>query len=227
MIIFISSLLIFLLEDMDPDLSEALVNTDCFDALQDSFVVEATAESGFDDASDEFDYDAHISKLLGRLNDNKKERKYIAATDMPNVGTEPTDDIVLLDEMFDRTLEEYDDSNIGELDEDSDEAHGQIELTGNLLTELMEDYVTMKQEFFDDTGVVGNPRRTGNELERFRQECEDNMKEVDTDLEMEDEDVDDDISMAFAEYLAVTKTEKVRRQCVEILTSHLSMLVGL
>ncbi|KAI9905733.1 hypothetical protein PsorP6_014107 [Peronosclerospora sorghi] len=72
---------------MDDDLREALVNDEAFEQLNDSFVLQATAEDLEQDGTDEFDYDAHIAKLMeaargvtplhrGNLTDSENEDEF-------------------------------------------------------------------------------------------------------------------------------------------------------
>ncbi|KAI9908379.1 hypothetical protein PsorP6_004332 [Peronosclerospora sorghi] len=152
---------------MDDDLREALA----FEQLDDSFVLQATAEDLEQDRTDDFNYDAHIAKLMeaargvtplhrGNLTDSENEDEF---SDFEyEGGTE-----VLEPENRDDAQRQ-----LGELEENDPENCGNETLDGELLAAVVEDYVFVQQEIADAEGRLGNPVRTGNRLKQVFEECE-------------------------------------------------------
>ncbi|KAI9905137.1 hypothetical protein PsorP6_013437 [Peronosclerospora sorghi] len=167
---------------MDDDLREALVDDEAFEQLDDIFVLQATAEDLEQDGTDDFDYDAHIAKLMkaargvtplhrGNLTDSENEDEF-SGTEV--LEPEDRDDAQrVLDKLFEKTLaEEYDDEQLGELEENDPETRGNETMYGELLAAVVGDYVFVQQEIADAEGSLGNPVRTGNRLKQVFEECE-------------------------------------------------------
>ncbi|KAI9912717.1 hypothetical protein PsorP6_005292 [Peronosclerospora sorghi] len=168
---------------MDDDLREALVNYKAFEQLDDSFVLQATAEDLEKDGTDDFDYDAHIAKLMeaargvtplhrGNLTESENEDEFSDFEDEGGTEVlepEDRDDAQrVLDKLFEKTLaEEYDDEKLGELEENDPETRGNETMDGELLAAVVEDYVFVQQEIADAEGRLGNPVRTGNRLKQL------------------------------------------------------------
>jgi protein LTV1 len=203
---------------MDGDLREALVNDEAFEELDDNFVVQA-AEANADDAgADDFDYDAHIAKLMeaasgvtplhrGNITDSEGEdfsededefSDDEGAREEEEEGELPEDRDEaqrVLDELFEKTLaEEYDDEQLGELEEDDPETRGKETLDGELLAAVVEDYAFVQQELADAEGKLGNALREGNNLQKVLDECaaERHAYEYDEDADTEDEEEPED-----------------------------------
>ncbi|KAI9906200.1 hypothetical protein PsorP6_016520 [Peronosclerospora sorghi] len=173
---------------MDDDLIETLVNDEAFEQLDDSFVLQATAEDLDQDGTDDFDYDAHIAKLMeaargvtplhrGKLTESENEDEFSDFEDEGGTEVlepEDRDDAQrVLDKLFEKTLaEEYDDEQLGELEENDPETRVNETLDGELLAAVVEDYVFVQQEIADAEGRLGNPVRTGNRLKQVFEECE-------------------------------------------------------
>ncbi|ETN23950.1 hypothetical protein PPTG_00421 [Phytophthora nicotianae INRA-310] len=198
---------------MDDDLREALVNDEAFEELDDNFVVQAAEESVEQGDADDFDYDAHIAKLMeaasgvtplyrGNITDSEGEE---FSEDEEEFSDEEEHDVEapedrdeaqrVLDELFEKTLaEEYDDEQLGELEEDDPETRGKETLDGELLAAVVEDYAFVQQELADAEGKLGNPLRTGNQLQKVLEECEAERHayEYDEDAETEDEEEPED-----------------------------------
>ncbi|DAZ93225.1 TPA: hypothetical protein N0F65_005079 [Lagenidium giganteum] len=190
-------------ETMDDDLREALVNDTAFEEIDDDFVVQAAAEDPTSEA-DGFDYDAHIAKLMaaasgvpkyrGNLTDDEEDDEEddefdeFDSEDGDEGDAEKDDEKKLLDAMFDKMMaEEYDDDMLGELEEDDPETRGELVLEGELLDEIVEDFVNVRQEILNDEGKLGNPLRTGNRLKEILAECEaERLAELGEDGEEED-----------------------------------------
>ncbi|ETV92047.1 hypothetical protein H310_13572 [Aphanomyces invadans] len=184
---------ITLTEDvMDEDLREALVNDEAFEELTDDFMLQAAQElpddaDGADVAADGFDYDAHIAKLMAAAEGIPKYRGHISDDedddeDDDEEGCEYTDEEHeddgqdkddaqrALDDAFEKLMaEEYDDEQVGELEED--ETRGKLVLEGDLLDQIVDDYVNIRQELMADEGRLGNPLRSGNRLKEILAEC--------------------------------------------------------
>ncbi|OWZ02118.1 hypothetical protein PHMEG_00026371 [Phytophthora megakarya] len=193
---------------MDDDLREALVNDQAFEELDDNFVVQA-AEETTEEGTDAFDYDAHIAKLMeaasgvtplyrGNLTDSEDEEfsDEEEFTDEEEELPEDRDEAQrALDELFEKTLaEEYDDDQLGELEEDDPETRGKETLDGELLAAVVEDYAFVQQELADAEGKLGNPLRSGNRLQQVLEECEAERfaYEYDENAETEDEEEPED-----------------------------------
>ncbi|RLN66077.1 hypothetical protein BBP00_00002449 [Phytophthora kernoviae] len=198
---------------MDEDLREALVNGGAFEELDDNFVLQAAEENEAEGATDDFDYDAHIAKLMeaangvpkfrGNLTDSEDEEEF---SDDDDDNEEFSDGEVetpqerdeaqrVLDELFEKTLaEEYDDEQLGELEEDDPETRGEETLDGALLEAVIEDYAIVQQELADAEGKLGNPLRTGNRLQQVLEECEAERRayEEDEDATTEEDEVEED-----------------------------------
>jgi protein LTV1 len=188
-------------ETMDADLREALLNDEAFEEMDDDFVVQAAQEDpDAETGNDGFDYDAHIAKLMaaasgvgvpkfrGNLTDDEDEEDDDEDEEVSD-GDEDGDDEYadldgyagadrsekqrVLDEAFEKMLaEEYDDDQLGELEEDDPETRGDVVLEGDLLDAIVEDFVHVRQEMLNDEGKLGNPLRTGNRLQEILEECE-------------------------------------------------------
>ncbi|GMF49317.1 unnamed protein product [Phytophthora fragariaefolia] len=205
---------------MDDDLREALVNDEAFEKLDDNFVVQA-AEENADGGADDFDYDAHIAKLMeaasgitplcrGNITDSEddefsEDEEEFSDGEGEHEGVETPEDRDeaqrALDELFEKTLvEEYDDDQLGELEEDDPETRGKEVLDGELLAAVVEDYAFMQQELADAEGKLGNPLRAGNHLKQVLEECEAERHayEYDENADTEDEEEPED-SVARAE----------------------------
>jgi protein LTV1 len=178
-------------EAMDGDLREALENDAAFEALDDDFMAQAALEATDGDAAadDGFDYDAHIAKLMaaasgvpkvrGDLTDDEDEDD----EELSDLEDEEEDDELddearaeeqrALDALFEKTLaEEYDDEQLGELEEDDPETRGELALEGALLDEIVADFAQVQQEVLDAEGKLGNPLApAGNRLQQIREEC--------------------------------------------------------
>ncbi|KAG6616504.1 uncharacterized protein IUM83_13015 [Phytophthora cinnamomi] len=205
---------------MDDDLREALVNDEAFEELDDNFVVQAAEENADDAAADDFDYDAHIAKLMeaasgvtplyrGNITDSEDEEFSEDEEEFSDGEAQPEDvetpdrgeEQRVLDELFEKTLaEEYDDDQLGELEEDDPETRGKETLDGELLAAVVEDYAFVQQELADAEGKLGNPLRAGNRLKQVLEECEAERHayEYDENAETEDEEEPED-SVARAE----------------------------
>ncbi|KAI9905505.1 hypothetical protein PsorP6_014106 [Peronosclerospora sorghi] len=90
--------------------------------------------------------------------------------------------------------EEYDDEQLGELEENDPETRSNETLDGELLAAVVEDYVFVQQEIADAEGRLGNPVRTGNRLKQVFEECEAERRayEYDENAETEDEEEPED-----------------------------------
>lgn len=175
-------------EVMDTDLREALENDAAFEVLDDDFMTQAATEDPNDNADDGFDYDAHIAKLMeaasgvpkyrGDLTDDEEDEEMSDLEDDGDDDFEIDDEARAeeqraLDALFEKTLaEEYDDDQLGELEDDDPETRGKLELEGALLDEIVADFVHVQQEILDEEGKLGNPLRTGNRLAEVLEECE-------------------------------------------------------
>ncbi|KDO22292.1 hypothetical protein SPRG_12132 [Saprolegnia parasitica CBS 223.65] len=203
---------ITLTEDvMDEDLREALTNEDAFEELNDDFMLQAAEDNGEDDgAADGFDYEAHIAKLMaaadgipkyrGNLSDDEDddeldsddEEEFSDDDDDDAYGESKDDAQRALDEAFEKLMEEeYDDEEIGELDEE--ETRGELLLEGALLESIVQDYVHLQEEVMQTEGRIGNPLRTGNRLQEVLAECaaEDALYESEEEAEPELANMDD------------------------------------
>ncbi|TMW58941.1 hypothetical protein Poli38472_007086 [Pythium oligandrum] len=174
-------------ETMDDDLREALVNNDAFEELDDDFMAQAAAEDPDDNAADGFDYDAHIAKLMaaasgvpkfkGNLTDSEDEEFDSDEDDEDDFsdleGIDRTEHQRALDDAFEKLMaEEYDDDQLGELEDDDPDTRGDVVLEGALLESIVEDFVNVRQEMLNDEGKLGNPMRSGNRLKEILEECE-------------------------------------------------------
>ncbi|OQR80849.1 hypothetical protein ACHHYP_17111 [Achlya hypogyna] len=197
---------ITLTEDvMDEDLREALTNDDAFEELNDDFMLQAAEDNGEDaNATDGFDYEAHIAKLMAAADGIPKYRGNLSDDEDEEFSDEEYDEVSddededkdeaqrALDDAFDKLLEdEYDDDEIGELDEE--ETRGELVLEGDLLESIVQDYVHIQQEVMNAEGRIGNPLRTGNRLQEVLAECaaEDAEYESEEELVVEMANMDD------------------------------------
>ncbi|KAL3663668.1 hypothetical protein V7S43_011083 [Phytophthora oleae] len=196
---------------MDSDLREALVNDEAFEDLDDNFVVQA-AEENEESGADDFDYDAHIAKLMeaasgvtplhrGNITDSEDEEfsddeEELTDGEYEVETPEDRDEAQrVLDELFEKTLaEEYDDEQLGELEEDDPETRGKETLDGELLAAVVEDYAFVQQELADAEGKLGNPLRSGNHLKQVLEQCEAERfaYEYDENADTEDEEEPED-----------------------------------
>ncbi|GLD94773.1 hypothetical protein PINS_up003397 [Pythium insidiosum] len=176
-------------DTMDDDLREALNHDEYFEELNDDFVLQAAQEDPDADTADGFDYDAHIAKLMaaasgvpkfkGDLTDDEDDDDDEELSDLEDDDENEMDDADksehqrTLDEAFEKLMaEEYDDDQVGELEEDDPETRGDVVLQGELLDTIVEDYANLRQEMLNDEGKLGNPFRTGNRLKEILEECE-------------------------------------------------------
>ncbi|KAG3106942.1 hypothetical protein PI125_g13067 [Phytophthora idaei] len=195
---------------MDDDLREALVNDEAFEELDDNFVVQVAEDNVEQEGADAFDYDAHIAKLmeaasgvtpLYRGNFTDSEEEEFSEDDEEFSDDEEEHDVEVpedrdeaqrvLDELFEKTLaEEYDDEQLGELEDDDPETRGKETLDGELLAAVVEDYAFVQQELADAEGKLGNPLRSGNHLKQVLEDCEAERHayEYDENAETEDEE---------------------------------------
>ncbi|RQM28801.1 hypothetical protein B5M09_008233 [Aphanomyces astaci] len=182
---------ITLTEDvMDEDLREALVNDEAFEELTDDFMLQAAedlpVEQGDGAAAggaDGFDYDAHIAKLMAAAEGIPKYRGHLSddedeSSDDEELEQEDKDEAQrALDDAFDKLMaDEYDDEQVGELEED--DTRGKLVLEGALLEQIVDDYVNIRQELMADEGRLGNPLRTGNRLKDILAECAETAEDV-------------------------------------------------
>ncbi|RLN90058.1 hypothetical protein BBJ28_00022881, partial [Nothophytophthora sp. Chile5] len=220
---------------MDQDLREALVNDAAFETLDDDFVLQAAeddVEAGAG-ATDGFDYDAHIAKLMeaasgvpkfrGNLTDSEDEDDEEFSDDYEEFSDEEGGDADteetpesrdekqrVLDALFEKTLaEEYDDEQLGELEEDDPETRGKETLDGALLAAVVEDFAFVQQEIADAEGKLGNPLRSGNHLQQVLEECEAERRayEEDETATTEDEEEPED---------AAARAEREARELAEL-----------
>ncbi|KAI9906050.1 hypothetical protein PsorP6_014273 [Peronosclerospora sorghi] len=210
---------------VDDDLREPLVNDEAFEQLDDSFVLQATAEDLEQDGTDDFDYDAHIAKLMeaargvtplhrGNLTDSENEDEF---SDFEDEGEDRDDAQRVLDKLFEKTLaEEYDDEQLGELEENDPETRGNETLEGELLAAVVGDYVFVQQEIDDAEGRLGNPVRTGNRLKQVFEECEAERRdyEYDENAETEDEEEPED---------QIARVEREKMELQELFKSNQSV----
>ncbi|KAJ0398051.1 hypothetical protein P43SY_009988 [Pythium insidiosum] len=222
-------------ETMDDDLREALNHDEYFEELNDDFVLQAAQEDPEADGADGFDYDAHIAKLMaaasgvpkfkGDLTDDEDDEELSDLED-DELGEEDemddadkTEHQRTLDEAFEKLMaEEYDDDQLGELEEDDPETRGDVVLQGELLDTIVEDYANLRQEMLNDEGKLGNPFRTGNRLKEILEECErERLAEEDAEEENDvavspeqDEDVEQQLTEMFmrSAYLAPREREQ-------------------
>ncbi|RMX66852.1 hypothetical protein DD238_004064 [Peronospora effusa] len=201
---------------MDNDLREALVNDEAFEQLDDNFMIQAAEENTEHGTADDFDYDEHIAKLMkaasgvtplyrGNLTDSEDGGSSEEDKGSSDEGGEDDEKVEVpgdrdekqrvLDELFEKTLaEEYDDEQLGELEEDDPETRGKETLDGELLAAVVEDYAFVQQEIADAEGKLGNPLRTGNHLKQVLEECDVERRayEYDEDAETEEEEGPED-----------------------------------
>lgn len=106
---------------MDPELRRALFDEDNFEELDDDFVGQAQVG----EATDEFDYDAHIRSLLRREDRDEEEDEEV-------------------DEAFEAALDEYDDDDVPDL------GVIQLEDRADFFEDMLDDALA-KPELDDDT----------------------------------------------------------------------------
>lgn len=206
---------------MDEDLREALVNDEAFEEIDDDFMTQAAVVDPEEVVNDGFDYDAHIAKLMeaasgvpkfrGKFDDEEDDDD----SEFDSEDDEDSDDYEIdeaskaeeqrvLDALFEKTLaEEYDDEQLGELEEDDPETRGKLVLEGELLDAIVEDFVTVRLEMLNDEGKIGNPLRTGNRLKEIIEECAKEREDAEALAEAEGgdtmpEDDDDGVDLAQA-----------------------------
>ncbi|CAH0515549.1 unnamed protein product [Peronospora belbahrii] len=240
---------------MDEDLREALVNDEAFEQLDDNFVIQAAEENLEFGTADDFDYDTHIAKLMnaasgvtplyrGNITDSEddgfseddeefsdEEAEHGDEGEVPEDRDEAQR---VLDELFEKTLaEEYDDEQLGELEEDDPETRGKETLDGELLAVVLEDYVSVQQELADAEGKLGNPLRAGNRLKQVLEECdaERHAYEYDEDAETEEEEgPEDEVARAereekelqelYERNLYLQREERERWDCETIVSTY-------
>ncbi|KAI8901322.1 Low temperature viability protein-domain-containing protein [Globomyces pollinis-pini] len=128
--------------------------------------------------------------------------------------------LTLLDDQFDKLLEEYSDDEIGELDAEDEEVLGTLNVSGLALEETLEE--KRLDEMFDD--FLGNLKVIGNRRRVVTRDPSESLSAIRTELKQEAaevvhqysviEDVDVvDIPMPFPE-----KKEKERWDCESVLT---------
>lgn len=183
-------------EVMDADLREALENDAAFEALDDDFMAQAALEAADAQGDDGFDYDAHIAKLMaaasgvpkvrGDLTDEEEDEDDEEFSDFEEEEEEEeldeearAEEQRALDALFEKTLaEEYDDEQLGELEEDDPETRGELALEGALLDEIVADFAHVQQELLDSEGKLGNPLApAGNRLRQIQEECARELEE--------------------------------------------------
>ena len=83
-------------------------------------------------------------------------------------------------------------------------------LEGDLLDDILQDYVSVQQQIMDEEGRVGNPLRQGNHLQEIIQECDNrrrvDLSDVDEAAEETFPDVDQEINL-YVDYLTDRKRE--------------------
>lgn len=238
---------------MDEDLREALVNADAFEEIDDDFMAQAAAADPEDSAgaaTDGFDYDAHIAKLMeaasgvpkfrGNLSDDEDDDEFDEdGEEFSDEDGEEEDDEFdaadkaeeqrVLDELFEKTLaEEYDDEQLGELEDDDPETRGELVLEGKLLDEIVEDYVSVQLEMLNDEGKIGNPLRSGNRLKEILEECEREREayeagEGDDDTMPEDDDAVDleaELSALYTRNAYLTARAEEQWDCETIVSTY-------
>ncbi|RHY76761.1 hypothetical protein DYB30_012715 [Aphanomyces astaci] len=133
--------------------------------------------------ADGFDYDAHIAKLMAAAEGIPKYRGHLSddedeSSDDEELEEEDKDEAQrALDDAFDKLMaDEYDDEQVGELEED--DTRGKLVLEGALLEQIVDDYVNIRQELMADEGRLGNPLRTGNRLKDILAECAETAEDV-------------------------------------------------
>lgn len=206
---------------MDDDLREALVNDEAFEEIDDDFMVQAAVVDPEEAASDGFDYDAHIAKLMeaasgvpkfrGNFGDEEDDEEDDSEFDSDEDDSDEyeideaskAEEQRVLDALFEKTLaEEYDDEQLGELEEDDPETRGKLVLEGELLDSIVEDFVTVRLEMLNDEGKIGNPLRSGNRLKEIIEECAKEREEAEALAEAEGGDTmpedEDDVDLAQA-----------------------------
>lgn len=206
---------------MDEDLREALINDEAFEEIDDDFMVQAAVVDPEEAASDGFDYDAHIAKLMEAASGVPKFRGNFGDDEDEDGGSEfdsdeddseedyeideasKAEEQRVLDALFEKTLaEEYDDEQLGELEEDDPETRGKLMLEGELLDSIVEDFVTVRLEMLNDEGKIGNPLRTGNRLKEIIEECAKEREEAEALAEAEGGDTmpedEDDVDLVQA-----------------------------
>ena len=97
-----------------------------------------------DDQEVEFDFDAHIRRLMGEVDDDDEEDD--DDDDLPSLGDDEhgatNEQQQLVQEQFDQALaEQYDEEEIGELDEFDERLQGHMEMDNKLLDTALEDYL--------------------------------------------------------------------------------------
>lgn len=229
---------------MDSDLREALVNDEAFEEMDDDFMVQAATVDPNEDAADGFDYDAHIAKLMeaasgipkvrGNLTDSEDDDDS-EIDDNDEEFSDEEDDADkeesqrALDALFEKTLaEEYGDEDLGELEDDDPETRGELVLEGDLLKEIVDDFVSVRQDMLNDEGKIGNPFRTGNNLKQILEECEAEraLEENDgTDLETdtvpeEDPEIERELQALYTRNAYLVAREQEQWDCETIVSTY-------
>ena len=132
---------------MDPELRTALENAEEFEEIQDDFVF-AAQEEGEEEEGEPFDFEAHVARLQAEAGDEMEDLDFIEDVDDEEFGNKPKTE---LDEQVAavrtvycciphagglhlpgtvssrrwQVLKEYEDENIGELDEEDEEVQGE------------------------------------------------------------------------------------------------------
>ncbi|CCI46659.1 unnamed protein product [Albugo candida] len=209
-------------DTMDADLREALVNVDAFEELTDDFVLQASAND-VDLPADEvsFDYDAHIAKLLLRAGGDYPSTKVerVSKTEEEDVVSKSATE---LQELLDAQFEELYAAEYQTDEENSDDAEVDgTELEGDVLEELLQDYVAIKRDMHDDEGKVGNPHVTGNRLpEILAASCQ---EEPEYDEVTEEEDVDTILSNYINNNVYVQRPSREEWDCETIVSTYSNM----
>lgn len=232
---------------MDDDLREALVNDEAFEEIDDDFMAQAAQEDPADaSAADGFDYDAHIAKLMeaasgvpkyrGNLSDDEDDEEFSDDEDEDDEYDYEIDEASkaeeqrVLDALFEKTLaEEYDDEQLGELEDDDPETRGDLVLEGQLLDDIVEDFVTVRLEILNDEGKIGNPLRSGNRLKEILEECEKEREEAeaavleagDTVPEDDDQvDLEAELQALYTRNAYLTAREEEKWDCETIVSTY-------
>lgn len=231
---------------MDSDLREALVNDEAFEEMDDDFMAQAATVDPNEDVADGFDYDAHIAKLMeaasgipkvrGNLTDDEDEDDDSEFDDDDEEFSDEEDDADkeesqrVLDALFEKTMaEEYGDEDLGELEDDDPETRGELVLEGDLLKEIVDDFVSVRQDMLNDEGKVGNPFRTGNNLKQILEECEaeraleeeENGTDLETDtLPEEDPEIERELQALYTRNAYLVAREQEQWDCETIVSTY-------
>jgi protein LTV1 len=162
---------------LDRDLAWAMEHADEVDDLPDDFVTMAAQADG---ENDEFDFDAHIRKLMGEGGDDDEEEEEEQEDewddDMPTLEDDVVDSEATrlkkehrrqVEQQFEQVLGEYDEDKIGELDEFDDKLQGHMDTEDPLLDTALEEYLhdACKIEYSDALGLKKITGKKGGEDE--------------------------------------------------------------